>query len=157
MDIREMNAQPLTTQAAREFIFAGHAIFTVENEQTGGRLTFKVETPKEKRNAFCAPHFVRYLTGPDNMDHYTYVGTDWGDRRELKLTKASRMTDDSRPVKVFRWLMTRLDRGDLPESVKIYHEGRCGRCGRRLTVLESIRSGLGPICSGKIDLVEFDA
>ncbi|MGQ4872128.1 MAG: DUF6011 domain-containing protein, partial [Candidatus Thorarchaeota archaeon] len=32
----------------------------------------------------------------------------------------------------------------LPEKVRIWHEGKCGRCGRRLTVPESIESGYGP-------------
>lgn len=156
MDITQVNTKGLTVQATQEFIFAGRAIFTIVNNETGGRLTFKVETPKRQRNEFDAPHFVRYLTGPDNTDHYSYVGTVWADRRRLHLTKASRMSDESRPVKVFRWLLTQLDRGYLPETVEIFHAGRCGRCGRLLTVPESIETGLGPICSEKTRLVEFD-
>jgi hypothetical protein len=38
----------------------------------------------------------------------------------------------------------------MPDGVVIWHEGRCGRCGRRLTVPESIESGYGPECIGKI-------
>lgn len=30
--------------------------------------------------------------------------------------------------------------------VEIWHEGKCGRCGRQLTVPESIESGFGPEC-----------
>jgi hypothetical protein len=29
------------------------------------------------------------------------------------------------------------------EQIKIYHEGKCARCGRPLTVPESIESGFG--------------
>jgi len=28
----------------------------------------------------------------------------------------------------------------------VFHEGACGRCGRTLTVPESIASGFGPEC-----------
>jgi hypothetical protein len=35
---------------------------------------------------------------------------------------------------------------DLPESLEIWHEGSCLRCGRKLTVPESIESGYGPEC-----------
>lgn len=37
----------------------------------------------------------------------------------------------------------------FPEGVQLWHEGRCGRCGRTLTDPESCARGLGPICAGK--------
>jgi len=40
-----------------------------------------------------------------------------------------------------------------------YHEGRCGRCARRLTVPESIINGIGPECAkregGGLGLLDF--
>lgn len=40
-----------------------------------------------------------------------------------------------------------------------YHEGRCGKCARVLTVPESIINGIGPICAkkmgGGLDLLDF--
>ena len=38
----------------------------------------------------------------------------------------------------------RLAAGSMPANVEINHEGRCGRCGRALTVPESVASGIGP-------------
>ena len=35
------------------------------------------------------------------------------------------------------------------ETVQVWHEGRCGKCGRKLTVPESLTSGLGPECAGR--------
>jgi hypothetical protein len=46
----------------------------------------------------------------------------------------------------FAWFWDRLRNGNLPEQVEVHHEGRCGRCGRALTVPESIESGFGPEC-----------
>jgi hypothetical protein len=37
----------------------------------------------------------------------------------------------------------------LPSHIKVCHCGHCGRCGKLLTVPESIKSGLGPICRGE--------
>ena len=49
--------------------------------------------------------------------------------------------------KAFSWVHARLSSNmNLPESVVIHHENRCGRCGKRLTVPESIESGYGPEC-----------
>ena len=31
--------------------------------------------------------------------------------------------------------------------LEVWHEGRCGRCNRALTVPESIASGIGPECA----------
>lgn len=46
------------------------------------------------------------------------------------------------------WVMARLQSGNgLPETVEVWHEGRCARCARRLTVPESIILGLGPECA----------
>jgi hypothetical protein len=41
--------------------------------------------------------------------------------------------------------------GKTPAEVdlEVWHEGRCGACGRRLTVPESIERGLGPECYGR--------
>ena len=38
----------------------------------------------------------------------------------------------------------------LPEGYEARHEGRCARCGRALTVPESIDSGFGPECARKV-------
>jgi hypothetical protein len=34
----------------------------------------------------------------------------------------------------------------LPECIEIWHEGKCGKCGRQLTVPSSIETGIGPEC-----------
>ena len=35
----------------------------------------------------------------------------------------------------------------LYPTVKVFHSGKCGKCGKKLTTPESIKSGLGPYCS----------
>jgi hypothetical protein len=127
-----------------EFILAGKAIFTVENEKTGNRFTFRVDAHKEKDGL----HFVNVLTGRDNERNYEYIGTIHNCRGYFP-GKKSRIPVSAQSQKVFIWLWSSLKKGKLPSEVKIFHEGRCGRCGRKLTVPESIRTGLGPECSKK--------
>lgn len=66
--------------------------------------------------------------------------------------EASPIPADDMKARVFAWLWaTRLSTGrELPEQVEVWHEGRCGRCGRRLTVPESISTGFGPECVKKV-------
>lgn len=129
-----------------EFVLAGHATFTVSNGK-GTHYTFQV-TKKENDDGRPPVWFVSLLTGPDNENDYTYLGLLDVALMRLRLTKKSRMTAESVPVKVFDWAMRMIVLGEkLPTGYKIHHEGKCGRCGRTLTVPESVASGLGPECA----------
>jgi hypothetical protein len=53
-------------------------------------------------------------------------------------------------MKAFAWTWSHIVGEVLPnEQLEIWHEGRCARCNRRLTVPASIASGFGPECAGK--------
>ena len=124
----------------KSFIKAGKAIFTLVNEETGNRFTYKVKRLENKEI-----WFVSVLNGPDNYVNYKYLGTIFD--KDFRSTSKSKIGKDSLSYKAFDWLnkMLNFDK-ELPENVKVLHEGRCGRCGRRLTVPESIESGFGPEC-----------
>lgn len=132
------------------FITSGNAIFTLENEATGKRFTYKVV--RRACDDGLVRYFVNLLAGPDNVTNYNYMGMFLeGSKLGLMTTKGSRVTEKAVSFQAFTWMHRMLTQGkDLPEGVRIYHEGRCGRCGRRLTVPESIKSGLGPECSERM-------
>ena len=123
-----------------DFIFAGNALFTCRNTKSGNRFTFKV-TKHKKDDVF----FVKVLTNPDV---YEFIGSI---RKEsaYKHSPKSRISTEAQSVRVFDFLVNKLRTNTLPEFVEIWHEGRCGRCGRTLTVPESIESGFGPECVKK--------
>lgn len=127
---------------AREYTFAGNATLTLSSERTGARYTFKVKAPKENRNNI---RFLMLLTGPDNENSYTYLGMVQDD--QVKMTKASKMTPDSLPIKAFSYYLQHLKTGQIAPKLEVRHEGSCGRCGRALTVPESIDRGIGPECA----------
>ena len=129
----------------KRFITAGKALFTLANEETGNRFTFKVSKRKESNKDMF---FVSLLNGPDNYSNYMYVGTIFD--KNFRLTRNSKVTQAAPSFKAFKWLWSMIN-GDnqLPEQIKIYHKGKCARCGRRLTVPESIESGFGPHCFEK--------
>jgi hypothetical protein len=133
----------------KDFILAGNAILTLESEKTGKHLTFRIRK-LEDRDVW----FTSLLTGPDNTSDFTYLGMVKleGDTISLVLTKKSSLTDTSEPVLAFRFLLSWLSAGKMPPRMHVHHEGRCGRCRRRLTVPESIESGFGPECAGRLGL-----
>ena len=134
----------------RAFVLAGNATFTLVSERTGQRFTFRVRVSDDGR-----AHFVAVLTGPDNGGDYSYLGTIrngryWHGRR-------SRIGQDAPSARAFAWFAARvIERGRDAPGMIFMHEGRCGRCARKLTVPESIARGLGPECAGYVAL-ECDA
>jgi len=131
------------TNNVKEFITGGNSTFTILNDKTNTRYTFKVKKSKDSKVSF-----VSYLSGSDNTSDYNYMGilNKFG---QYKLTKNSRVKTESTVNKTFAWLWFHVKNNNLfPESVHFYHEGRCGRCGRKLTTPESIDRGFGPVCYG---------
>lgn len=126
---------------ALRFLTAGRATFTVESP-SGARFTFRVARPKYARPNGCT-HFVAVLAGPENTRDYSHLGTLWPNG-EFRARESGTLAGIA-----FAWAWARLKRGRSLAPAKLYHAGRCGRCGRLLTVPESIRTGLGPECAGR--------
>ncbi len=134
------------------FITAGRAVFTVVSKTSGERRTFKVAAPKDAAPK-DALRFVSLLTGPDNTTNYEYVGLITKSGNEL-VTRTSRGKLPTQPLNIIGWLVkqAQLAERGLPNTLdraEVWHEGRCCRCGRRLTVPSSIESGIGPECATK--------
>lgn len=128
----------------KDFMLAGNATFTVRSGKTSERLTFKVRKPNE-----TSPHFISVMNGPDNENSFQFVGTIFGDGTYAH-GKKSRISPEAPAGKAARWVVERVLSGKELPNCEIWHEGRCGRCGRKLTVPESIELGLGPECATRI-------
>jgi hypothetical protein len=153
-----MEARQLTDATGiLSFINGGRAVFTVVSKSSGERRTFKVAAPKDAKPG-DALRFVSLLTGPDNMSNYEYVGllTKAGD--DL-VARASRGKAPTQPLTIMGWLVkqAQLAARGLPNTLdraEVWHEGRCCRCGRRLTVPSSIESGIGPECAMRAEALD---
>lgn len=136
--------------ATRKFIAGGNAIFTVRNNDTGNRFTYRVTFKRDKDGKRATPMFVSVLTGSDNTGSYSILGTIFDDGNYVWNRTKSRIGRDAMSNKAFAWLWARIYGSvALPSSVEFWHEGRCCVCARTLTVPESIESGIGPVCAGR--------
>ena len=134
---------PFTTIAqARQFILAGNARVTLVSKKSGARFTYRVRRPSPDK-----PWFVSVLTGSDNESDYSFLGTVFGDGH-FKLSAKSKIGASAPSAVAWAWFAKVLvhPMPNLPDSIEVHHEGRCGRCGQALTVPESIESGFGPEC-----------
>src|SRR5579863_7984771 len=132
-----------------QFIYGGKAVFTIVSTETGKRFTYRVNEKTEAGRPTV--YFVGLLAGPDNESDYTYLG--WIKANQFALTKKSRdngLTDQTPSVRAFAWAFGNFAKGVIPEKLEFWHAGRCARCGRPLTVPESISNGFGPECITKV-------
>lgn len=139
----------------KDFILAGRAVFTLElgkefSEKWGLPLhyTYRINK-KEATERFPEQYFIGLLTGPDNMNDYTYMGVVQRNGN-VKLTRKSRYKADSWPyrliVRALACVFADKQQALLDAGFDMHHEGKCGRCGRPLTVPSSVLSGFGPEC-----------
>ena len=130
-------------ETARTFALAGNATLTISSLKTGARFTYRVKQACDSETKKPRPgmYFVSLLNGPDNENDYCYLGMVRDGR--FTLTRASKAGNEAPSVKAFAFFMTT---PILHPQMEIRHEGKCGRCGRTLTVPESIDAGIGPEC-----------
>ncbi len=127
-------------KAALAFMLAGRSTVTLASQKTGARFTYSI-----KRIYPDAPMYsIRLLTGPDNEQDYKRLAKVY--EGSISLVSNPCAGEDSPSYRAIRWVLEHLMQGAMPPHVEIWHEGRCGRCGRKLTVPESIGVGIGPDC-----------
>ena len=119
-----------------KFIFGGKSFVTFLNTNTSNRFTYKVV--KHKTDDI---YFINVLTSPDT---YTFVGTYRNGK--FKHSPKARISAEAQSVKVFQFVIDKLVTNTLSNLIEIYHDGRCGKCGRKLTTPNSVQNGFGPEC-----------
>jgi len=125
----------------KRFMLAGKATFTVSNPETGNHFTYRVRAKDIGEGRTL--HFVQVLTGPDNESSYSYLGTIF-EGTTYKHGRKSRISESAPSARAFEWVFSRITTGEDLKGVCVQH---AGRCGRKLTVPESISTGFGPECA----------
>lgn len=162
-DLAEVHTLPLrgrfeSIEEFRQFLLAGKATFTVVSRKTGERLTFLARRPKPDplRGSALRPTWLSVLTGPDNTTDYGFLGTLWVKADGTATYRPGSQTaigPEAPSQRAVQWLAEGLGSPNggavLFRHAEFWHEGRCGRCGRKLTVPESVARGFGPECAGR--------
>ena len=149
-----MRGELSSREAIVKFIEAGNATCTIRSKNTGKRITFNFARPKPQ-DGRARPIFVNVLTGSDNNSDYTFAGTMWINPTgyTFNLSRKATITMTAPSMLALTWLIRALNSGTdakMLRQAEFWHEGRCGRCNRKLTVPESIESGFGPECITKV-------
>jgi hypothetical protein len=149
IDTEEFVSHKISNDDIQRFMLAGKAAFTVQNFITKNRFTYKISKCKNPKGKCEKIWFVSVLTGTDNTSDYTFLGTLFNTYAGVLYKHSSRscITEEAASAKVFAWLFPKVMMKLVPAQIEIFREGRCCRCGRVLTVPESIESGIGPECA----------
>ena len=138
-------------KTAHDFILAGKSRFTLTSTVSGNSFTFKLDAPKDRETGEVDRSilFVKVLNGPDNSwdGDWLFLGFI---RNGGSLAGGKKGHPNAASFRALDWTLNHLAAGNLPETLEIRHEGKCGRCARALTVPASIDSGFGPECITKI-------
>lgn len=131
-----------------DFILAGKAIFTIHNPETRGRFTYKVVKSSKMKDTL----FVSILTRPDNVRGWSKLGLIRPNGKFV-VPRKWRIGMWAPSAEAFAWIWSNVRRGKPVDPAEFWHQGRCARCGRRLTVPESIETGFGPECARRVGIV----
>lgn len=130
--------------------------YTIQNKQSGDHRTLRIRTiiPDDEQHpdAFVNKHAwkrtIELLTGPDNEHSFTMIG--WlTDRGAVPIRK---FESDIRRCSLMNLLydLALGVTGGYHDMYEMMHEGRRMICNRKLTTPESVKSGIGPICAGRV-------
>lgn len=131
-----------TKEARLRYLLGGKATFTLESLATNTRFTYRITRKEYDTKVF---YFVAVLVGPDNWTNYKYAGLLDPNTLQIKETFKSKIKSSAPSMVALQWSLIHLE----APSFDFWHEGNCGVCGRKLTVPESIASGIGPICANR--------
>ena len=134
-----MKVGQISHEKALDYILAGKSYVTFQNPTTGNRHTYKILKHKTDN-----VYFVHVLTSPDT---YMFLGTILN--YVFRHSKKSKVSTDARSLIVFDYVFYHLTMSSLNNSIEIFHDGKCGKCGRQLTDPISVETGLGPYCRKK--------
>lgn len=130
-----MGPSILPADGKQRFILGGNAVVTFKSKVTSKHFTYGVRKAKDSDI-----YFVSVLTNADTCK-YIYIGLIDEKKRFIRTNKSA-VNPNAPSFRAFQWTWSHLDHVD----VEIWHEGKCGKCGRRLTDPESIQRGFGPKC-----------
>jgi hypothetical protein len=133
---------------------------TLVSGKTGTRFTYDIKRKEpDGRGVADKVWYVDLLTGPNNKSDYAPLAVltqhDGPKGPELRYfhAKKAHIGKDAPSAVALKWAVERLVFNASEKAlaqVEVWHEGRCARCGRKLTTPSSVDLGLGPECADKM-------
>lgn len=139
----ELHRHELPPAAALTYVRGGKGAATLVGASTS--YTYEFSCPQDHG---CT--WVSVLIGTDNSSDYAYVGFIPNNTVDLV---AGRKGNPEHPAfKALAWYLNKAYHApEVAQKAQFWHEGKCAKCGARLTAQESIERGIGPKCWGAMN------
>lgn len=132
-----------------KFLFAGKAVFTVTNSDTGEQHTFKLRGTDRVNldGQALEKKFFLNIKCTGGKYPYRYIGLVDVNTGRVITTARSDYKPPSKEYNAGAWAVQVIVQGKrIPLRYQIEHAGRCGRCARMLLDPASKETGIGPEC-----------
>lgn len=134
------NRHELPPAAALTYIRGGSGSATLVGATS--RYTYEFSHPKDHG---CT--WVSVLVGSNNEGDYAYIG--FVPNGTLELVAGRKGSPGHPAFKALAWYLQKAYAApDVARKAQFWHEGRCCKCGAKLTAPKSIERGIGPKCWG---------
>lgn len=134
-----------------KFIFGGKAEFIIMQENPyNGEITsahYKVNICKNDPSIYYVQ--TEQLNSKQLIYHGILHFNKNGKCSYFKGKNVNTFEYNEKAINALIWVLSKSVSG-LPPYVHVLHVGKCSRCGRRLTDMESILCGMGPECRKKV-------
>lgn len=146
-----MNVFPTEiTENIKDYILGGNSYFCIRQKNKGivQERWFCVRSTDDRM------YFVHVNDGGKNKYLGYFYKNNVGKLKELYIKTKKAEADQSLATPLIR-VLNRLENNDgvLWDGVQVVSDGRCSRCGRRITDFESMAYGLGPVCRKKLGMM----
>lgn len=136
---------------ALQFMLAGCSEFTLVSGKTGTKLRYKLDKKVSIQSKDGENQFIYWLNTTEKSGTPIYAGVVYFDTNDnqFKFGKGARgnLNKEDIRVKSLLYVLNNLYNNNIQINVKIFHTGKCGKCGKKLTDPVSILTGLGPHCA----------
>jgi len=162
----EFKGQLEDVESIKAFCLGGNARVTIKSKTSGKRYTYRIN--KKRGAEETDPFFVGVLRGSSNETDFAFIGSLFVmsapdqdgvivpmEVPHFVWSRKSVCKSNAPSVVAFNWFWRQIEAGVMPPSLEVWHEGRCGCCGRTLTVPTSIKNGIGPECMMKLRALEL--
>lgn len=140
----------ITQDKALEFMLAGKAEFILHSTKTNDDFKFELTKKESREDKDKFIYFLNVLNGYEK----TYAGVVWFDNKtqEFKFSqgKKGNISPTEISIRSLMFVLNKLLRKEIVQYLDVFHVGKCGKCGKKLTTPESILTGLGPVCAKAI-------
>ena len=135
---------------ALQFMLAGKCEFVLHSSKTNEDFKYEMTKKKSDSKEDSFIYFTSLIKGNEKI----YAGVIWfnNDTQEFRFStgKNGKVEPSNISIKSLIFVLNKLVKEETVQHLVVYHVGKCGKCGKKLTTPESILTGLGPTCSNKI-------